>query len=329
MSRICLYFKHDPERDRWIRGDRFVRPIIRRIVRGKPPVSGVDKVFTNLRLGLDRLSIPYEFNLPFSQLRDDDKVGVMGRAHCVLDEYHRPNQIVGGPYLMTHPSEWPTLCEQFPVARYLQHCDWANDIYKPYFGERCKVWSHGVDTASWAPAKTKKDIDVLIYDKVRWNRHHFEPHLIQPIRDTLDRHGLKTAEIRYGFYSESDYRALLARSRSMIFLVEHESQGSACQECLSSDVPMLAWEQGHYLDPNLAKWGQKDTPASSVPYFDERCGMTFRGIEDFPEKFDRFLAVLNSGDFASREFVIENLTLEACARRYLEILDEVAGGSGS
>src|SRR4051794_11018115 len=130
MTRTCLYFQLEPEEDRWVTGDRFIRPILRRIVRGKPLLSGVDKIFVNLRLGLDRLGVEYCVNLPFSKLRSDDQIGVMGRGPWALAGYDLPNPIVGGPYLMTHPSEWSTLCREYPVAKYLQHCEWSNDIYK-------------------------------------------------------------------------------------------------------------------------------------------------------------------------------------------------------
>jgi hypothetical protein len=324
MSNVCLYFLRQPERDRWIFGDRFVRPVIRRAIRGRPPASGVDKVFTNLCVGLDRIGAKYTVNRPFREIRDEDRVGFMGRGPWALGGYNRQNPLVAGPYLMTHPIEWPTLCDEYPVSRYLQHCSWATDIYKPYFGDRCINWAHGVDTNDWKPSTMEKDIDVLIYDKVRWEREHFEPNLIQPVRESLQQRGLRIAEIRYGFYKEEDYRGLLSRARSMIFLVEHESQGSACQECLSCDVPIFAWEQGWYLDPNQSKWGQSKTPASSVPYFDKRCGMKFNDITEFKTLVDAFFTSVNNGNFSPREYVLEHLTIERCAQRYYEILDEVA-----
>ncbi len=324
MTRVCLYFNREPEGDRWVRGDRFVRPVIRRIVRDSPPVSGVDKIFTNLRTGLDRLGIRYNINMAFPELRPDDKVGVIGRGRWTLAGYSRPNRIVAGPYLMTHPSEWPTLCDEYPIARYLQHCQWATDVYRPYFGDRCINWAHGVDTNNWAPCSSAKNLDFLIYDKVRWHREIFEPQLIQSVREVLQQRRSTFAEIRYGFYKEEEYRELLARVRAMIFLVEHESQGSACQECLSCNVPILAWEQGWYLDPNMENWGQAKTPASSVPYFDDRCGLTFNGIDEFEPKLNEFVDLLDAGRFAPRDFVLENLTIEKCAQRYLDILDEVA-----
>src|SRR6266481_7244690 len=120
MGRLCLYFRREPERDRWLRGDRFARPLARRLLRGKARLGGLDKVFINLCLGLDRLAIDYEVNLPFAQLRPDDRVGVIGRGRWALQGYDRTNRIVAGIGLMTHPSEWPTLCEDYSAVGHLQ-----------------------------------------------------------------------------------------------------------------------------------------------------------------------------------------------------------------
>src|SRR5580658_5735201 len=116
MSRICLSYSPDPERDRWLPGDRWLRPVVRRLVRGRPRPGGLDKVFINLRLGLDRLRIPYEVNRAYGSLRHDDLVGVLGRGRHCLDGYKRPEPLVAGIGLMTHPSEWPTLFGDYPVA---------------------------------------------------------------------------------------------------------------------------------------------------------------------------------------------------------------------
>jgi hypothetical protein len=104
MSRICLYYRTPPETDRWVPGDHWVRPLARRIIRGKPRPSGIEKVFHNLCLGLDRLGVEYFVNLPFKELKSDDRVGVLGRGRYSLQGYDRPNPIVAGIALMTHPS---------------------------------------------------------------------------------------------------------------------------------------------------------------------------------------------------------------------------------
>lgn len=296
--------------------------MIRRLVRGSPRMGGVEKVFANLCLGLDRLGIQYSSNLPFEKLRDSDRVAVLGRGRYSLQGYERANPIVAGIGLMGHPSEWPTLLEDYPVVRYLQHSEWANEVYRPYFADRCGIWPVGIDTRSWIPSPGSKDVNIVLYDKVRWERPRYERTLIQPIRDLLLRKKLKFAELRYGFYDEAEYRDLLARSKAMIFLCEHESQGLAYQECLSCDIPVLAWDQGYCLDPNRFNWGNPEIPATSVPYFDERCGAKFRDMEEFPVKLDWFLEQIRKQEFKAREYILEHLTLESCSRRFVDILDE-------
>jgi hypothetical protein len=323
MGRTCLYFVREPERDRWLPGDRFIRPLIRRVVRGPFRPGGIDKVFINLCLGLDRLGVSYEVNLPFDRLHDDDRIGVVGRCRLALRGYNRPNPIVGGVALMTHPSEWPTLFEEYPIAVYLQHCEWCRACYEPYYGDRCRIWPVGIDTYSWTPAdQSKKKFDFLIYDKIRWQRETLVPQLVDTIKLELARRNLNFMEIRYGNYKYEQYQAALQSCHSMIFLCEHESQGLAYQECLASGVPVLAWDQGWCLDPERFKWGQPSIPATSVPYFDGRCGVRFRDIGEFPDRLTEFLDLQRSRAFAPRDYISETLTLEKCSAHYLWILEQ-------
>ncbi len=318
MSRLCLYYRKGPERDRWLSGDRFVRPLIRRVIRGKPRPGGVDKVFINLCLGLDRLGIPYQVNLPFEKLQEGDRVGALGRGRHCFEGYDRSNPILAGIALMAHPSEWPTLCDEYPVIRYLQHSEWASNIYKPYFGDRCAIWPVGIDTDLWKPeAKAHKTTDFLVYDKIMWDYERTRIQVKELILKDLKRRNLTFEVIRYGSYSPSQFRQALKRCRAMIFLCEHESQGLAYQECLSSGVPVLAWDQGWCLDPNRFKWGQPEIPATSVPYFDERCGFRFQNVSQFSEQLDEFWDELQTGSFKPRDYILENLTLEKCAEAYL------------
>lgn len=326
MSRICLYYLREPETDRWLPGDRYVRPAIRRVVRGKPRPGGVEKVFINLCLGLDELKVRYEVNLPFQKLHAEDRVGVLGRGRQCLKGYDRPNSIVAGPALMTHPAEWPSLCEDYPVVKYLQHSEWANNVYKPYFGDRCFIWPVGIDMDSWCPRGKPQTVDFLIYDKMMWERKERITNLLEPIQSELKRRSLSFEIIRYGEYTAAHFKNALSRCRAMIFLCEHESQGLAYQEALASGVSILAWDQGWYLDPNRFAWGASDIPATSVPYFDDRCGMKFKNLDEFEPKLDQFIGLLNNGAFLPREYILENLTLKKCAAAYLRILDEAGTG---
>ncbi|MBF0137272.1 MAG: hypothetical protein H7833_12975 [Magnetococcus sp. DMHC-1] len=328
MSRICLYYIQPPEQDRWIRGDRHVRPWIRRLLRGPERHFGVGRVFLNLCLGLDRIEAPYHVNLPFRELKEGDRIGILGLGQNCLDGYERPFPIVAGIGLMSHPSQWPTLCEDYPVVRYLQHSAWSNDMYKPYFGERCALWPAGVDTSYWQPtgSRVQKDCDFLLYNKIHWRIEEQNVELLDPIRRTLEKRGFRFMEIRYGHYNHEQYRQALARCRAMIFITEHESQGIAYQEALASGVPVLAWDAGQYLDPNRFAWGTADVPVSSVPFFDARCGLKFPDFSTFPDLLDLFVSHLQGGRFAPRDYILENLTLEQSARNFIRHLDEAGSG---
>lgn len=324
MSRICLYNRIAPETNRWLPGDRFVRPVVRRVVRGRPRVGGLHKVWFNLCRGLDAIKVPYAVNVPFDDVRPDDRVAALGRGRYALAGYNASNPVLAGIGLMTHPSEWPTLFEDYPVSLYLQHSAWTRAVYTPYFGEKCCLWAAGIDTDRWRPSgRQRKQYDFVIYDKLRWNREHRARSLLVPIRRELMRRNLSFVELKYGEYTEETYEDILRRCRSMIFLCEHESQGIAYQECLSAGVPILAWDQGLYLDPERTIWNQEETRATSVPFFDERCGLTFRSADEFADKLDIFLDLSSSNAFTPRDYVVQELSLEKSAREFLALLERV------
>lgn len=331
MSRICLYYLPEPERDRWVYGDRWIRPTVRRLVRGPVRPGGLDKVLINLRLGLNRIGKPYTLNLPFHKLRADDRVAVLGRGRNCLVGYQNPNPIVAGIGLMTHPSEWPSLCTEYPVVKYLQHSTWCDAVYRPWFGERCTVWPVGIDTSTWIPTPTReKTVDFLIYDKIHWDYPARCVDLLNPIRTRLKELAHSFEHLRYGHYTPEDYRAALSRCRAMIFLSAHESQGIACQEAMSADVPVFAWDPGFVQDPERFRWGQPVIPSTSVPYFNQDCGERFRDFNDFDRTLPRFVDRLKSGTYRPREYVLEFLTVEKCARHFLDILEEARSSpSGS
>jgi hypothetical protein len=323
-SRIILYYRVPPEKDRFIPGDRFLRPLIRGMFRGKK-IGGVERVFINLGRSLETMNIPYQVNLPFDQLQPSDRIIVIGSGKYSLEGYQAPNKIVAGIGLMTHPTEWPGLLEQYPVAKYLQHSEWAKNVYVPFYGDKvCDTWPSGIDTEKWVPAAAgQKTVDVLIYNKIRWEKDHYNQELREPLIRLLEQRGLSHREIVYGQYQEKDYVQLLKQCKSMVFLCEHESQGIACGEALAMDVPVLAWDQGFCLDPNRFKWGQPEIPATSVPFFDARCGITFKGAGDLETALNLFLERVDATTFRPREYILENLSLQKSAQRMLEILDEV------
>ena len=258
MSRILIYYKYDRAgSDRWVRGDRHIRRRVRSLVRGPDPVGGIDLVYLNLCAGLDRLGIPYATNVPFSDIRSDDLVGVIGRGLDCLDGYTAENPILAGVAVVgSHPGNWPTLFEDTKVRRYVVHSAWVRDMFAKIYPD-VVTWSVGIDTEEWVQAPdNEKSVDILVYDKVRWDHDKVHRGMVSEILAGLARRGLSTTTIRYGAYKPEEFKAALAKSRAMLFLCEHETQGLAYQQAMAAGLPILAWEPGQWLDPWRYRFGE-------------------------------------------------------------------------
>jgi hypothetical protein len=330
MNRLNLFYE-EPDPDRWVWGDRFPRRLVRRIVRGPTQPGGVGRVFLNLRAGLDRLGVPYRFN-DYRHLRanPEELACVVGKPH-VLDEIPRQTPILFGPGGYGHPIDNPDLLSQHNIRAILVLCEWMRIACIPAWGDKVMAWPTGIGTDLWAPdPSVTKDIDLLIYDKIRWRRDELVPSLMPVLNAVAQKFGLRTETIRYGFYREEDYHRQIRRSRAMVFLCEHETQGLALLQALACDVPVFAWDRGGDCQdplyyPDRVKFG----PVSSVPYWDERCGRRFADSRNLPQAFEEYWHDVLRGIFRPREFILDNLTLEACARRYVEIARQAGQASSS
>lgn len=321
LGTVNLFYE-EPDPDRWILFDRYPRHVARRVIRGRPPVGGVRRVFLNLLAGVRRLEVPVRVNdYRYAARHPDEAIGIVGKPQ-VLAARRWENPILFGPGGYNHPCDDPDLVKRLPVRRVLVGCTWMREMFEPCYGDVVEVWPAGIETDRWQPVSGgSKDIDVLVYDKVRWERDRYEPELIRPIVESLARRRLRVEILRYGSYREEAYRALLRRSRSMVFLCEHETQGFAYLQALSSGVPILAWDRGGpWRDPSYYPNRVRFEPVTSVPYWDERCGIKFAHAPRFAECLDAFLCGVQQGTFDPRTYVVETLSLEGCARRYVDHL---------
>lgn len=310
------------ENDRWIRGDRHVRPLLRRLIRGAPErQSGMQKVVANFLHGLNLLGVDYEFNRSLLRARTSTKIISFGLGMPGLEGVDMNVPViaaVGYPY----PQELPELCEHHNIRKFLQHSNWVLNLAKSaniYRDDIFDLWNAGIDTDEWRPFANAaaRDTDVLIYNKIHWDKEQTNANLVQPIRDFLTSEKRSFAEINYGTYSAEEYKSKLNRAKAMVFLSAHESQGIAYQECLASGVPVLAWDQGFWLDPIRFAYGRPIVQATSVPFFDDRCGDTFIDAGEFRRKFGGFFDRARRGEFSPRDYVLENLSIEDSTHRMM------------
>jgi hypothetical protein len=318
-------FYSEPDGDRWLPLDRFPRRLVRRMVRGPRRPGGQERVFLNLMAGLDRLGLRYRANdYRHARQHPAELCCVLGKRQ-VLDDEPWPNPLVVGPCIHDHPMSDPDLLSRRDVRRILVPGPWMRDMCRPAWGDLVQAWPVGIDTEHWAPRPDQpKTIDVLLYNKIRWDHARRERELMVPIRQELMRHNLRVSELVYGRYDPEDFRRQLHASAAMVFVCEHETQGIAYQEALACGVPLLAWDHaGEWLDPDYHPHRVRYAPISSVPYFDQNCGLKFRDATEFSAVLPEFLQGVRDGRFAPRDYILKNLTLEKCAAEFVEIVRQV------
>ena len=324
-DRTVLLFFEDFESDMWVRGDRHLRRFARRAYHGITEgrrVTGFESAFHLLRRALEGAGCRVVVNNYALAARNPrHPVGLCGYPH-ILRNWTLPNPIVLGPGFFDHPAQDSALMEDPRIRSYLVPCNWMFDLFAPVY-RRCDIWFGGMDVSALPDFRdAAKSIDVLVYEKILWDREATEAAVVQPVLAELRRKGLTVEILRYGSYDQSAYLSLLERSRSMVYLCEHETQGLACQQAMACNVPVLAWDQGLWLDPIRNRFTDRPVRASSVPYFSASCGDRFTGSEDFAAALERFFAHL--GQYEPRQFVMDHLSLAQSARRYLEVYTAAA-----
>jgi hypothetical protein len=323
-------FYEEPDPDRWVPLDRHPRRLIRQLVRGPDQPGGAERVFLNLCAGLERVGVPYRRNdYAYIRANPAELACVIGKPQ-VLQKVPAETPVLFGTSIYSHPYDDPELPRRRPIRQVLVPSAWVRDMFADVWPGLVSVWPVGIDTRRWdVDPATRRDIDVLIYDKIFWQREHHVRTLIEPLRAELQRRGLRVHVLRYGSYREQELAALSRSVRSMVYLSRHETQGIAAQQMMAAGVPLFVWDAGGlWQDPKYAPHRVKFGPVSSMPYWDERCGVKFTGPPDLIGAFDFFWKGIEAGAFAPRRMIVEKLTLEGQAQAYVGLADRYAAAVG-
>jgi hypothetical protein len=317
--KAILLFYREFEQDKFLKYDRYLKRAVRpvyNLMHHRQKKTGFAVSFNLLVHALTKYGWLVCVNdRALARRNPEYPVGLVGFP-AILEGWDLPNPAILGPSLFDHPLLAPHLMDDSRFRKYLVLAPWMHDMFRPVYGDKCVPWYAGIDTDEWCDtSSSKKDIDFLIYDKIRWNHDALAAELLSPIHATLKARGFKTHVIRYKCHDHSTYKNLLKRSRAMVFLCEHETQGLAYQEALASNVPLLAWNNGFWSDPLWKRFSAVKIPASSVPFFSEECGETFSDVSDFDQALSAFLNKLSS--FKPRRYVAEKLTMKGSEEKYI------------
>jgi hypothetical protein len=277
-------------------------------------ISGPQKVVSNLIRGLDKIRYPNVINGGLDSCKRlwiaDDTA-----ALYKLKNLSHEIKVLVGPNLYTFPRLIPKEID-FSRAVFLNPSKWNKKAWDTFGFNKCPVavWPAGIDTQEFCPSPDEKSF-VLLYWKQRSVQ---ERDLV--IRN-LESKKIKYRLIKYGLYTENEFKDCLKGAKYIIWLGRQESQGIALQEALSSNVPIMVCEpktMGHWHAPKREMDLFNDieneySPVTAAEYFDERCGIK---IYDLETQISDAIERMEVGwkDYKPREYIVENLSLEKQAK---------------
>jgi hypothetical protein len=201
---------------------------------------------------------------------------------------------------------------------YIQPSEWAANVWK--INPLChniniKTLPFGVNTEKFNENKPFQDrTQIFIYFKRR------NPNKLTFLLNFLQNKNIEIKIFDYvSRYSEEDYFNYLQNSKYGVWLDAHESQGFALQEALSCNVPLLVW--------NIKSMNQEegsrylDIPATTIPYWDSRCGEYFYDEEELENTFNLFISKLDT--YKPREYILENLSMECCEKKFINLIENI------
>jgi len=222
-----------------------------------------------------------------------------------------------GPHFSTFPNE-KLFNIKSKFASYITPSRWVKNLWKSF--EICDNINivdipFSVNTDLFYEIKPLQQREqVFIYYK---SRH---PQELELIENLLTHNNISYRIFHYHQrYNEKDYLEYLQNSKFGIWIDAHESQGFALQEALSCNVPLLVWNIRSMNQEYKSQYS--DIPATTIPYWDERCGEFFYDMNDFQEKLSKFFNNLES--YKPRDYVLENLSSEVCEKAFINMILEL------
>lgn len=261
-------------------------------------ITNVDSCNLNF-IDLNNFDIVYSPSQPIDVKKYSNTKFIFGPHFSVFPENYI-EIIKGKNSLYIQPSKWVVdLWKAFPI------CSDLNLQHLPF----------GVDTKNFSPIKNISDRDkIFIYHK---RRNPQDLIILQTF--------LKSLNINFRIfdyvnkYPEEEYINYLKDSKFGIWLSAHESQGFALEEALSCDVPLLVWNVTSLNQEYRSNY--PDKPATTIPYWDDRCGESFTEFNDLPSVFNTFID--NLQNYKPREYILENLSIKKCSEKFINIVNNI------
>ena len=264
-----------------------------------------------------------EYVISSSRFNEDWDIVFVPDRFIPKEHFLNAKLIVYGPHLFPFDGEWQCINYLDSNICFNVLSNWNKHVHE----EICNLQNRikmvelpfAVDTENFKPVENKNiQYDCFIYFKRR------NPAYLNYAKSVCDTLNLKYTVLTYNHYNEEHYKNVLSQSKFGIWIGTHESQGFALEEALSSGVPLVVWNVNTLLDeisPDgsipWAKHKQHKLNATSVPYWDDRCGI--KTNMDNLMKDVRYM-LENYQTYDPRSYILENLTESVCMQRWIDLV---------
>ncbi len=169
----------------------------------------------------------------------------------------------------------------------------------PSMAEKISIWKVGVNTEYWNPNNREKKRIAILYDK------YDSKTLTHSIDELLKFYGWEVKLIKYGEYTQSNYKSALEDASIAIFISPSESQGIALAEAWSMNVPTFVWDnRGVFTFNHFYK-------SNSAPYLNPNVGRRWKNLSELENLLASVDEILPQ--VAPRKWVLRNMSDEISA----------------
>ena len=269
-------------------------------------MNGPHKVVDNLIKSLNQEKIDYAINE--EKYENNFLIQYDATAHEKHSRIEQDTTIIGPQVWMFDGYGQFLIENQNYYKKIIAPSEWVKNKFITKFNlpeDKLAVWPVGIEEFNNI---REPNYDCLIYFKRR------DQSELEAVKKFLVSNGLSYRMVEYGTYGEDGFKQLVNSAKFCFLINGTESQGIAVQEIMSMGVPIIAWDIKEWLDQGEAY----RVPATSIPYWEERCGEVFFNIEDLEVTFSKFYATLDKYD--PKAFIKDNLSFECSVKTLLEIL---------
>ena len=269
-------------------------------------MNGPRKVVKNLLMSLEQEKIDYSINE--EKYEHNFLVQYDATAHEKHSKIEQDTTIIGPQVWMFDGYGQFLIENQNYYKKIIAPSEWVKNKFITKFNlpeDKLAVWPVGIEEFDNI---REPNYDCLIYFKRR------DQSELDAVKKFLVSNRLSYRMVEYGTYGEDGFKQLVNSAKFCFLINGTESQGIAVQEIMSMGVPIIAWDIKEWLDQGEAY----RVPATSIPYWNERCGEVFFNIDELEVTFSKFYATLDK--YNPKAFIKDNLSFECSVKTLLDIL---------